>query len=136
MFLKTLTSLCCLSRIIVCSDPCMHCWCFALSYKLVKVNFIGHHQIFWNVIIVNPNFHALFISRLLRKGDVQKWRFPCGFKPGVSCTTMHCPPLARHLGVAVQTAISCPCETCFYDVIRFSTFSLLSFVGFCWTLDG
>ena len=35
-----------------------------------------------------------------------------------------------------QTAILCPYETRFYDVIGLSTFSSLPFVILCWTVDG
>ena len=61
---------------------------------------------------------------------------PPGYEPGVSRTTMHCPPLARHSGVAARAAISCPYDTRFYDVIGLSAFSSLRLVGFCWTVDG
>ena len=40
---------------------------------------------------------------------------------------MHCPPLARHTGVAAQAAILCPHDTRFYDIMGLSTF--LDFVG-------
>ena len=55
---------------------------------------------------------------------------------GVSHITMHCPPLARYLGVAAQAAISCLYDARFYDLIGFSAFSSLPLVGFCWTVDG
>ena len=61
---------------------------------------------------------------------------PPGIELGASRTTMHCPPMARHLGVAAQAAISFPYETCFYDVSRLSVFSSLPLVGFGWTMDG
>ena len=61
---------------------------------------------------------------------------PPGYEPGVSRTTMHCPPLARHLGVAARAAISCPYDARIYDVIGLSTFSSFPLVGFCWTVDG
>ena len=62
---------------------------------------------------------------------------PPGYEPGVFRTTMYCPPLARHSGVAAQASISFPYETGpFYDVIRLSAFSSLSLVGFCRTEEG
>ena len=59
---------------------------------------------------------------------------PPGFEPGISYTTMHCAPQPCHSGVAARAAISCPYETRFYDVIGLIAFSLLSLVGFCWTV--
>ena len=53
---------------------------------------------------------------------------------GVSRTTMHCPPLARHSGVATRAAILCPYDTHFYDVMGLSAFFSLLLVGFCWRL--
>ena len=47
---------------------------------------------------------------------------PPGFEPGVSRTTVHCPPMACW-NVDALAAISCPYETRFYDVIRLSAFS-------------
>ena len=61
---------------------------------------------------------------------------PPGERPGVSRTTMHSPPLARHLGVAAWAVISCPYDTRFYDVMGLSAFSSLPLVGFCWTGEG
>ena len=64
---------------------------------------------------------------------------PPGYELGVSHTTMHFPPLARHWGVAAWAAISCPYEaydTRFYDVMGLSAFSSLLLVGFCWTGEG
>ena len=46
------------------------------------------------------------------------------------------PPMACHSGVAAWAAISCPYDTCFYDVVGRSTFSSLPLVEFCWTVDG
>ena len=62
--------------------------------------------------------------------------FPPGGEPRASRTTMHCPSMARHPGVAARSAISFPYETPFYDVIGLSTFSSLPLVGFCWTVEG
>ena len=82
----------------------------------------------------NPNSHKdFFVSRLLGKGGVQKMGVSPGYEPGVSCTTMRCPPLAHHSGVADRAAISCLYDTSFYDVIGLKAFSsdfpLLDFVG-------
>ena len=64
----------------------------------------------------------------------QKWGFSLGFELGASRTTMHCPPMACHSGVAAWAVILFPYETCFYDVIGLSTFSSLAP---CWVLlDG
>ena len=59
-----------------------------------------------------------------------------GYEQGAFRTTMHCPPLARHLGVAARAALSCPYDTRLYDVIELSPFSSLPLVGFCWTVGG
>ena len=56
---------------------------------------------------------------------------PPGYEPEVSRTTMHCPPLAPHLGVAARAAISCPYDTRFYDAIGLSAFL---FTSPCWIL--
>ena len=55
---------------------------------------------------------------------------PPGFEPGASRTTMYCPPMARHPGVAAWAAILFPYETPFYDVIGLSAFSSLPLVGY------
>ena len=62
--------------------------------------------------------------------------FPTEYELGVSRTTMHCPPMARHSGFAAWAAILCPYDTRFYDVIGLSAFSSLPLVGFCWIVDG
>ena len=89
-----------------------------------------------SVTSINPNSHkGFFISRLSPwKGRGQKMEgLPPRYEPEVSCTKMHCPPLACHSGVAARAAISCPYDTHLYDVMGLSAFSSLPLVGFCWT---
>ena len=73
---------------------------------------------------------------LLTKRRVQKMGVPPGFKPETCRTTVHCPSMERHSGVAAQAAILFPYETPFYDVIELSAFSSDPLVGFCWTIYG
>ena len=61
---------------------------------------------------------------------------PPGYKTGISRTTIQCPFLARHSGVATWAVISWPCDTRFYDVMGLNAFSSLPLVGFCWTEKG
>ena len=58
-----------------------------------------------------------------------------GVPPGNSSTTMRCPSMAQHPGVASRAAILFPYKTPFYDVMGLSAFSSLPLVGFCWTVD-
>ena len=80
-------------------------------------------------LIVTPTPPFLFLG----KGGFKNWGFPPtpGCEPGTSRITMHCPPMARHLGVTAWAAILFPYETTFYDVKGLSAFSSLPLVGFC-----
>ena len=83
--------------------------------------------------IVNPNSHQGFSSE--REGSKNRG-FPPGYESGVSRTTMHCTPLARHSGVAARATILYPYDTRFYDVMGLSAFSSFPLIGFCWTEEG
>ena len=74
----------------------VHC---TLQQALLRIDFAY-------LMKFNPNHlgHFLFLL-LLGKGGVKKGGVTLGFKPGTSCTTKHCPPMARHSGVADQAVI-------------------------------
>ena len=88
------------------------------------------------LLTLTPTRDFSFPGYLLGKGGVQKWGFPPGYELGVSRTTMHCPLLALHSGVADWAAILCPYDTSFYEVMGLSAFSSLLLVGFCWAKEG
>ena len=103
------------------------------DFKLRELLSLFFVTVSFDKIVLGFNPNSLtpfpFLDYLLGEGRIQN-EVPLGFKPRDSRTIMHCPPMARHLGVATRAAISFPYETHFYDVSGLSTFSSLYLVGF------
>ena len=87
---------------------------------------------------IHPNSHKdfSFLDYLPGKGGSKNGGSPQDTNQRVSRTTMHCPSLACHSGIAAWAAILCPYDTCFYGVMGLSIFSSLPLIGFCWTEEG
>ena len=92
-------------------------------YHQVSTFYVSRSFIITDVLTLNPTRDFSFLDYLLGKGGVQNGGSPWIRTGGLS-------------GVAAWAAISCPHDTCYYDVMGLSVFSSLPLVGFCWTEEG
>ena len=85
-------------------------------------------------LTLTPTRDFSFVDLSPRKERGPKMGFPPGYEPGGLSHHNALSTPARHSGVvAARAAISCPYDTCFYDVMGLNAFSSLPLVGFCWT---